>query len=192
MPGHGGARHGVPSNGSACNCGRMHLRGLTTQASPRSVRQSAVVAVWPIGTCYVDSTPRRAPPFVRRHEHQCQYWWQCHDRWRCQLQCQCQRQCQCRRQGQRQGQCQRSPVDDATRRLYGVPEPVPVSESVPAPVPAFGIAPAIRSQPFPVHHSDLPKSECVVRASCALVARPGCGFDQLAPCVHEAPFELPQ
>jgi molybdenum cofactor biosynthesis protein B len=42
--GHGGTRYGVPTNGSACNCGRTHLRGLTTQASPRRSRQSGVVA----------------------------------------------------------------------------------------------------------------------------------------------------
>ena len=45
----------------------MHLGALTTQASPRRARQSAVAAVLQIGTCDVDSTPYRAffraPPY---------------------------------------------------------------------------------------------------------------------------------
>ncbi len=48
----------------------MHLGALTTQASPRRARQSAVAAVLQIGTCDVDSTPYRAffraPPYGDR------------------------------------------------------------------------------------------------------------------------------
>ena len=44
------------------------MGALTTQASPRRARQSAVVAVLPIVTCDVDSDPYRAffraPPFI--------------------------------------------------------------------------------------------------------------------------------
>ncbi len=50
----------------------MHLGALTTQASPRRARQSAVVAVLPIVTCDVDSDPYRAffraPPFISSGE----------------------------------------------------------------------------------------------------------------------------
>ncbi len=62
------ARHGTPSNGSACKSGRLHLRAETRQASPRRARQSEVIAVLPIVTCDVDSAPHRAfspRPYIR-------------------------------------------------------------------------------------------------------------------------------
>ena len=69
LPGHGATRHGGVTNGSACNCGRMHLRALTTQASPRRARQSALVAVLPIVTCDVATPPHRVPPHPSIRPH---------------------------------------------------------------------------------------------------------------------------
>jgi len=68
-PGHGGTQHGGSTNGSACKCGRMHLGALTTQASPRRARQSALVAVLPIVTCDVAAPPHRIPPCPSTRTH---------------------------------------------------------------------------------------------------------------------------
>jgi hypothetical protein len=66
-PGHGGTRHGGPPDGSACRGGRMDWGALATQASPRSSRQSGLVAVLPIVT-HTPTPPHvafpRAPPHV--------------------------------------------------------------------------------------------------------------------------------
>jgi S-DNA-T family DNA segregation ATPase FtsK/SpoIIIE len=69
VPGDEGTRHGGVTNGSACKCGRMHLRALTTQASPRRARQSERVAVLPIVTCDVATPPHRVPPSPSNRHH---------------------------------------------------------------------------------------------------------------------------